>query len=197
MTRAVARAAAGAAVLALALTGCSSGDGGIADAANDKDNGYVGVDSSSAYYDPGKRGDAVEFTTETSDGQKVSTADYAGKVVVLNFWYATCPPCRTEAPTLEKVYEEYASKGVVFLGVNVRDDAATTASFEKKFGVTYPSVLDADTGDVQYALAGTVPANATPSTVVLDTKGRVAARMLGQLESDAQLSGYIDAELGN
>ncbi|MFT4122205.1 MAG: TlpA disulfide reductase family protein [Microbacteriaceae bacterium] len=180
---------------ALLLAGCSADDGGVADYADSGDGGYVQVSQSSSWYEPDGRGAAVDFTATEADGTTVSTAELRGQVVVLNFWYAGCPPCRSEAPTLAEVANEYTEGTVTFLGVNVRDDAATVEAFETSFEVPYPSVLDADSGDVQLALAETVPANATPATIVLDTRGRVAARMLGQLESAAQLSGYIDALL--
>jgi thiol-disulfide isomerase/thioredoxin len=191
----VKRALAAAAFVVLALAGCSSNDGGIADTANNPDAGYVTVKGSDSFYGPEDRADPVDFTATTTDGETVDAADYRGKVLVLNFWYATCPPCRTEAPILDEVSNAYPSEDVVFLGVNVRDDAATANTFDESFGIDYPSVLDADTGNVQFALAKTIPANATPSTLVLDTEGRVAARMIGELESAAQLGGYIDAAL--
>lgn len=189
-----ARALAAAALVLVALTGCTSGASGVTDVANDPDQNYVGGNGST-FYAAADRGDAVDFTSSSIDGATVSATDYRGQVLVLNFWYASCPPCRSEAPDLVSVSNDYSSKGVSFLGVNVRDGAPDATAFDTKFGVPYPSVLDADTGDVQLALSLTVPPNATPSTLVIDTQGRVAARILGQVESAAELSGYIDAVL--
>jgi thiol-disulfide isomerase/thioredoxin len=185
---------AGIAVLG-ALAGCTSEDG-VTGVANDPDTGYVPVGQSSSWYQPTERATGVDFTATSTEGERIDTDDLRGRVVVLNFWYATCPPCRSEAPMLTAAAAGYDESRVVFLGVNVRDtDAASVRAFEKRFEVGYPSVLDADTGEVQLAVASTVPANATPSTLVLDRKGRVAARVLGPLESAAQLGGFIDAAL--
>ncbi|MGO7984058.1 TlpA disulfide reductase family protein, partial [Rhizobium johnstonii] len=52
-----------------------------------------------------------------------------GDVLVVNFWYASCAPCRAEAPDLEKIHAEFDGQGATFVGVNVRDQAATAASF--------------------------------------------------------------------
>ena len=82
--------------------------------------------------------------------------------------------------------------GVAFVGVNVRDQAGTAASFEQTYGVTYPSILDVNEGTVQLAFAGDVPPAAVPTTIVLDRQGRVAARVLGQLTDASILESIID-----
>ena len=74
----------------------------------------------------------------------------------------------------------------------MRDQAANAASFEEKYGVTYPSILDVDDGEVQLAFAGPVPPAAVPTTIVLDREGRVAARVLGQLKDASILEAIID-----
>jgi hypothetical protein len=70
---------------------------------------------------------------------------------------------------------------VRFLGVNVYDDVAGANSFEKKFGIPYPSVLDADTGDLRLAFAQERPPSGVPTTLIIDREGRVAARVLGAI----------------
>ncbi|MDM4762392.1 TlpA disulfide reductase family protein [Galbitalea sp. SE-J8] len=186
-------ALAAASVLLVGLTACTSTDG-VATTANDANAGYTGTGSE--FYAPGDRRAPADFrATAMTDGASVDTSALRGKVVVLNFWYATCPPCRTEAGLLDTVAGSYPSDRVVFVGVNTRDDVASAQAFERKFDVPYASVLDADTGDAQLAYAGVVPPNSTPATLVLDKRGRVAARILGGIESAAELGGYIDAAL--
>ncbi|MBU6265644.1 MAG: TlpA family protein disulfide reductase, partial [Actinomycetales bacterium] len=91
---------------------------------------------------------------------------------------------------LEQVYTETAPQGVNFVGVNVRDQAATVDTFNKRFGITYQSIIDQD-GGAQLAFAAQVPPNAVPTTLILDAKGRVAARILGQLKDPSILSTLI------
>lgn len=129
------------------------------------------------------RANPVQFSGTLDNGETASSTDWAGKVLVVNFWYAGCAPCRAEAPDLEAVYSEFKDQGVMFVGVNVRDQAGTAQSFAATFGITYPSFLDANVGSIQLAFAGTVAPNVVPTTVVLDREGRVASRIVGQLES--------------
>ena len=96
----------------------------------------------------------------------------------MNFWYAGCSPCRAEAKDLQKLYTDYKDK-LGFYGVNVRDEKSTAEAFERSFEITYPSFKDAS-GKVLLSLSKYVPAQAVPTTVILDSHGRVAARILGQ-----------------
>jgi len=180
--------------VAIALAGCSASDG-IADKYGDKtDKGYLTGEGWNSY-PADTRTDAVSYESETDEGAPVSSKDYLGEVVVINFWYAACVPCRVEAPILESLNTEYADQGVQVLGVNTRDSADTAKGFAEKFGVSYPSLLDVDSGNVLFAFAGVVPANATPTTLVIDKKGRVAARISGQLDGRGLLDGFIKEAL--
>ncbi|OZB86084.1 MAG: alkyl hydroperoxide reductase, partial [Microbacterium sp. 14-71-5] len=89
----------------------------------------------------------------------------------------------------------FSPKGVVFIGVNVRDSSGTAMSFEKEFGVTYASILDVNSGAVQYAFSGKAAPNAVPTTLVLDRTGRMASRILGQLPSRDTLAALIQSAL--
>jgi thiol-disulfide isomerase/thioredoxin len=141
------------------------------------------------------RGEPVSFESVTDSGVDVSSDDYAGKVLVLNFWYAGCPPCRVEAPELEEVNQAFQGQDVAFLGVNVRDQAAQSLSFAETLGVTYPSVIDADNGNLLLAFSGTVAPNAVPTTLVIDKQGRVAARFLGAIDGPSSLRTIINDTL--
>jgi thiol-disulfide isomerase/thioredoxin len=174
------------AAVVLLLAGCTSKDG-IAGADG---GGYISGDGTVLQIPAGDRDDVPEWGGATSHGEDVDSADLDG-VVVLNFWYAGCPPCRVEAPDLEKVFQDYGDE-VTFLGVNVRDSAATANSFEREFGVSYDSILDVSTRDVLSAFADNVPPSAVPTTLVLDAQGRVAARISGQLPSQTTLADILD-----
>jgi thiol-disulfide isomerase/thioredoxin len=183
---------AAAAVVALAtlLTGCTN-DPLAEQYANGTTKNYISGAGTISEIKPADRGEPVVFEGETDAGDTVSSGDYAGDVLVLNFWYAGCPPCRVEAPDLEKVHESFADDSVSFLGVNVRDQAAQSLSFAKTLGVTYPSVMDADDGNLLLAFSGTVAPNAVPTTLVIDKQGRVAARILGGIEGTSNLTTLI------
>lgn len=173
-------------VAALLLAGCTSQDG----IAGEDGGGYISGDGTVLQVPAADREDVRPWGGETADGATIDSADLDG-VVVLNFWYAGCPPCRVEAPDLEAVFQEYGDT-ITFLGVNVRDSAATANSFEREFGVSYDSILDVSTRDVLSAFAGQVPPSAVPTTLVLDTQGRVAARISGMVPSATTLSDIVD-----
>ncbi|WP_442860158.1 redoxin domain-containing protein [Arthrobacter sp. zg-Y20] len=166
---------------AAAVAGCSTDDP-LAEQANAGDNkNYIAGDGSVTEYAPGDRGDAVEFSATLFDGTEVNSADWAGDVVVLNFWYAACAPCRKEAPDLVELHNTFEPEGARFYGVNIRDEAATAEAFERNFNIPYPSFMDKD-GGVLLAMTSYVPPQAVPTTLVLDRQGRVAARILGLAE---------------
>ncbi|WP_382309677.1 TlpA family protein disulfide reductase [Herbiconiux sp. UC225_62] len=186
-------AAAVLAATALLLAGCSN-DPLAQQYLEGSNKNYISGDGSITEVPLADRGAAVQFSGTDENGDPVTASDYTGQVLVLNFWYAGCAPCRAEAPALEKLNSEYEGKGVSFLGVNVRDQAPTAISFAEKYGVSYPSVVDTD-GAMQLAFSGTVAPNAVPTTLVLDPQGRVAARILGQLTDPSILETLIKSNL--
>ncbi len=137
----------------------------------------------------------VVFTAKLFDGATLSSSAWAGKVAVLNFWYAACSPCRLEAPRLEALWQEFKPGGVLFYGVNVRDEQPAAAAFERTFGITYPSVQDKD-GGVLLAMTQFVPPQAVPTTLVIDKTGKVASRILGLADQSTLKSLISDALAG-
>ena len=188
-----------AAVVALGLlvSGCASSSEQLAEQWIDgEDTGFISGDGSIESIPVSQRGEAVTYSGPATDGETREWGEYLGEVVVVNFWYAGCPPCRAEAPDLVEVANAYANQGVRFLGVNTRDDAAQAQMFEQEFAVPYPSLLDTqNAAAVQRAFAGSVPLNAVPTTLVLDREGRVAHRILGQLTDASILETMINETL--
>jgi peroxiredoxin len=189
-----ARAAAVALGAVLALAACSGGgDGSGSGDADVADQGYVSGDGSFTQWAAEDRQGPVEVAGTDFAGQAVDVADWRGDVVVLNTWYAACPPCRDEAPDLVDIANEYADSGVHLLGINGVDDAGAAESFQRTFDVPYPSIDDRDKQAVA-ALQGVVPIQATPTTVVLDRDGKVAARIVGLAEGST-LRALVDEVL--
>ena len=176
---------------ALALSGCSSQDSLADQYRAGSGKGYIAGDGSVTEIPAAERGEAIQFDGSLEDGSPVSSADYEGSVLVVNFWYAACAPCRAEAPDLKKISEQFADAGASFLGVNVRDQAASAIAFNESYEIDYPSVMDVDDGGLQLAFSGSIPPNAVPTTLVLDSSGRVAARILGQVNSPSILKTLI------
>lgn len=140
---------------------------------------------------PENRGEPVDFSGTLDNGSTASSADYAGKVLVVNFWYATCGPCIIEAPRLEQAYQTFEGQDVSFLGVNTYDQPATALSFARDNGVSYSSLMAVSDAELKLAFADKTPINATPTTLVLDKQGRVAARIIGELPEASILEAMV------
>lgn len=183
------RAAAVLAALALTLTGCGSAG---ADAAGQdvSDTGFVAGDGSIVVVPEDQRVPAPDLSGTTLDGGTFTLADHLGEVVVLNVWASWCAPCRAEAPTLAALSDEFASRGVQFVGLDTRDSDVPARAFVERFGITYPNVIDQD-GRLQLLFGESLPPQAIPSTLVIDPQGRVAARALGKV-SESSLRGMIE-----
>lgn len=166
--------------LSVALSGCTSNDP-LAEQFRAGDNkNYIAGDGSVTEFAPGQRLGPVDWSGTTESGATLTSSALAGVPHVINFWYAGCAPCRAEAPDLVALAAEH--KDVQFVGVNVRDTAATTLAFDKRFGITWPSIIDATSGSVVLAFTGIVTPAAVPTTLVVDAEGKVTARILGRID---------------
>jgi thiol-disulfide isomerase/thioredoxin len=167
--------------LTMGLSACAQEDALAKQAKAGDNKNYVAGDGSVTEFAKTDRKAAVGIKGNLFDGTAVTPQDLIGKVTVLNFWFAACAPCRVEAPILEELHQEFKSKGVQFYGVNLRDEKATADAFDKTFNLTYPSFNDKD-GAVLLSVSGIVPPGAVPTTLVLDKEGKVASRVLGEIE---------------
>lgn len=163
------------------LAACSGNEDALTAQANSGDGkNYIAGDGAVEEYEVSKRSEPVAIKATTYHGTGIDFTQWQGKPVVMNFWYAACAPCRIEAPDLKEIAEEFGEK-VEFIGVNVRDEAEAAKAFERTFDIPYESVQDT-TGKIQLAMTKYVPLQAVPSTLVLDRKGRVRARVIGAVE---------------
>jgi len=186
----------------LATVSCTSTSDALAEQYRDGSGAnYISGDGAITVLAPESRSDSVQFEGDLDTGEFFSSSDYAGSVIVVNFWYAGCPPCRVEAADLESLHQQFLADGVAFVGVNIFDQAPTALTFANEFGVSYGSIMDVETGSVRFAFAGQVAPNAVPTTLVLDKQGRVSARISGVI-TDVDLlaniiEGVLEEELGS
>jgi thiol-disulfide isomerase/thioredoxin len=163
----------------LLLSGCSTGDDAVLSGGQ---AGFVAPGGKVRLsYPPGER-QAFEISGDDlmHEGQRLSTKDYPGKVVVVNVWGQWCGPCRAEVPELQKVHEAGKAGGWTVLGVDVRDESREAPQdFLRDREISYPSIFDPP-GRSLLALRG-VPRNVVPMTVVLDKRHRVANVFLTDL----------------
>jgi thiol-disulfide isomerase/thioredoxin len=114
-----------------------------------------------------------------------------GQVAVVNVWASWCAPCRAEAPTLAALTEKYTD--VAFIGILTRDNPVNAEAFARRFALPYPTLID---DSVLIGFRKSLPANAIPSTVLIDKRGNVAARISGEVtySSLSELIEKVSAE---
>ena len=177
-----ARAAGALVAILLVATGCTANDPN-APVTGGGQQGYPDVGRRLTQIPPDQRRVAPEVSGPALGGdQAVSSTAYPGKVVVLNIWGSWCGPCRKEAPDLQAASEQ--TKDIAqFLGINTKDRSEAPAeAFVRANKLTYPSIYDPD-GKTLLAFAGDLPPSAIPSTLILDTQGRLAVRVLGDIST--------------
>jgi peroxiredoxin len=163
----------------VAVAGCS-GRGAVKQDVVGSD-GYQRGNASLQYVTVSHRRTPGHITGKLLDGRPFDLASWRGKVVVVNFWGSWCAECHDEADALQQVHADTQAQGVEFLGVDVRDDIASGRNYERRYHVTYPSLDDPSNAVALRFLSAGMPPNATPTTLVLDRNGRVAARWSGSI----------------
>ncbi len=123
---------------------------------------------------PKERLAATDFTLATLDGKTSSLGAMKGKLVVLNFWATWCPPCRSEMPAMQVLYEKLKDRGFVVLAVDLAEEAAVVRDYVKQNNLTFPVLLDAS-GEV----GGIYGAQSIPTTYLIDQYGYVLGRGIG------------------
>ena len=123
---------------------------------------------------------APDFTLTQLDGGQVKLSELRGRVVLLNFWSTTCPPCRAEMPDLESVYGEVKDKGGVVVAVDQREPPDAVRRFVTELHLTFPVGIDAD-GSL-FSLYGV---QFLPTSFVVDKNGVVRYMRVGQMEKEA------------
>lgn len=167
---------------ALLLSGCAGAESGDASA---------GV----TILRPSEREVLHGVEGESLDGAPVDLDSYRGKVVVVNWWGPWCAPCRKEAPVFAKVSDE-APSDVAFIGLLARDSPAAARAFNERFGIRYPTLVDRDSR-LALRFSQVLPVQAVPGTWVLDTRGRVAARIASAEVTPTLLRDVVDEVRGS
>ncbi len=121
---------------------------------------------------------APDFLLRQLDGEPVRLSDLQGQPLIVNFWATWCGTCRAETPDLIKLYETYKDKGLLLLGVNLRENEGAVAGFVADFGISYPILFDRD-GDVAGAWRIGGPNRGVPSTYFIDREGVVRKVVFG------------------
>ncbi|WP_112137274.1 TlpA family protein disulfide reductase [Glycomyces dulcitolivorans] len=158
----------------LALAACSDG-GQDSNRVNEinRDRYVSGDGSNYRWEDPADRFEAPRLQGEDLHGNPIDTDDWAGSVLVVNFWGAWCPPCVAEAKYLVEAAAAFEGQNVQFVGVNIRDSLDAALAFEERWGVQFPSISD-EAGRIadDFIDFGLSPTT-IPATILIDAEHRV------------------------
>jgi len=135
----------------------------------------------------GKEPTTPAFHLPRLDGGTLASSSLLGKAQVVNFWASWCIPCRDEARLLQGVSKRYGGRLVV-LGIDHQDFAGDARGFVRRYGLTYPSVVDkGDKLYTKYGLTG------VPETFCADRSGRVVAHVPGAVTRETLDQCILDA----
>ncbi len=153
-------------VLAVTLTGCGGGGSSVAE------ESFVSGDGAITFIKADARKIAPTISGMTLSGQTYTYQK--NKVAVVNVWASWCSPCRAEEPTLSALSRTFSD--VQFIGILTRDNPVNAEAFSRKRGTPYPTLID---DSILIGFSKSLPANAIPTTVIIDRNGKVASRVSG------------------
>lgn len=122
-------------------------------------------------------GQAPETTFVLLDGSKQTTADFRGKVVLVNFWATTCTTCVAEMPKLVSTYDKYQAKGFETVAVSMSyDPPSYVVNYAQTRKLPFKVAFD-NTGAVASAWGDV---RLTPTTYLINKKGEIVKRYVGE-----------------
>ena len=132
---------------------------------------------------------APAFSIKTDGGPLVSAPNFGGRLLVLNFWATWCPPCVQETPSLSRLAQDYAARGVVVLGISVDASEPTYRAFLQKYQPRFLTAREArihrDYGTFMY-----------PETYIVDSTGKVVRKYEEAVDwSSPSIRAYLDSLL--
>ncbi len=121
-----------------------------------------------------------KFTLSDLKGDKITVPDdFSGKVIIVRFWVDSCKSCAIEMPMIDAAYNKYKDRGLVVIAVNVGQQKDVAEAFVTKLKLSYPVVLDTNS-----VISKKYGVKAVPFTFIIDRKGIVRKRILGEAGSE-------------
>ncbi|MFC1897402.1 peroxiredoxin family protein [Chloroflexota bacterium] len=130
---------------------------------------------------------APDFQLQSLDGQTVALGNLRGKPVLINFWATWCPPCRSEMPYIQDIYEEWTDKGLVLLAINIGESSSTVRDFMQSHNLSFTVLLDTKQDVAQnYNITG------IPTTLFIDKDGIIQDKEIGPFQNAAQIANRLN-----
>ncbi len=129
---------------------------------------------------------APNFQLQNLDGQTVSLSDLRGEPVLINFWATWCPPCRSEMPYIQEIYNEWSDKKLVVLAINIGESSSTVENFMQSYNLSFTVLLDTKQDVAQrYNITG------IPTTFFIDKDGIIQDKLIGAFQNKAQIENRL------
>jgi len=171
-----ARYAAAAALAAALLASACTGGGSDTTSGTQR---FVAGDGVAHFVSAASRKPGPALSGTALDGSPLDVASLGSGPVVVNIWGSWCAPCKAEQPALERVHRATRSRGVTFVGINIRDSGTTAPKRHvEEYDVTYPSLYDPS---ARLLPRFEIAPKTIPSTYVLDRQRRIAAYVYGEV----------------
>lgn len=122
-----------------------------------------------------------EFTLFDMNGESVELADYAGDVILIDFWATWCAPCRIEIPGFIEMVETYGPEGFSVLGISIDDAPDALQAYAAEMGMNYPVLIGDGRDDVKSAYG---PIVGFPTALIIDREGNICHRHIGFTTKD-------------
>jgi len=129
---------------------------------------------------------APDFSLTGIDGKPFKLSDYAGKVIILDFWATWCPPCKAEIPFFIELKNQYGNKDLVILGAAM-DDPSRVKTFYKSHGMNYPVAITSQEMGMQYG-----GIQGIPTTFVIDKEGYIREKFVGYRPKQVFEEAYLN-----
>ena len=133
---------------------------------------------------------APDFEVENLDGGSARLSDHRGEVVLVNIWATWCIPCRTEMPSMERLYQDIGKKGFEIMAVSIDAElglfdltgnvGGDIRAFADSLGLTFPILHDPSGGIMRLYLA-----TAVPESFLIGKDGIIYKKVAGETEWDA------------
>jgi len=134
---------------------------------------------------------APDFSITADNGRTITTANFGGKLLLLNFWATWCPPCIEELPSLDQFQRQFANSGLVVLGVSVDKDEKAYRRFLSRVNVSFltardpDSKISADYGTFKY-----------PESYLINRDGKVVMKVINATNwIDDKMVSFVKSQL--
>jgi len=129
---------------------------------------------------------APDFQLQNLDGQTVSLGNLRGKPVLINFWATWCPPCRSEMPYIQEIYDEWSDKELVVLAINIGESSSKAEGFMQSYNLSFTVLLD-----TKQAIAQKYNIQYIPTTFFIDKDGIIQDKVIGPFQNKTQIENRL------